>query len=154
MIKKCDASTHIRVFSLQLAVWGFTPSIYIDLFSIYRIYLYDFIGSFFIKKNIIDNMKIRTHNKKQRITKYMQSLKIDNIKNQNLGFAVCYAEPGKTETYTDFLEWSEIQKPDPEKIEIKKIFVFKNGILKKPMQKYKSEKLLLLLDFHNKKIIA
>ena len=99
-------------------------------------------------------MKIKTRSKKQRIAKYMQSLKFENTKNQNLSFAVCYSEPGKTEIYTDFLEWSEIQKPEPGAIEIKKIFVFKNGILKKPMQKYKSEKLLLILDFNNKKISA
>lgn len=80
----------------------------------------------------------------------MKSLKIENITNQNLAFAVYYSEPGNLETYTDFLEWSEIQKPEPGTIEIKKIFVFKSGSLKKSIQKYKSEKLLLLLDLYNK----
>lgn len=96
-------------------------------------------------------MKIRTSQKKHRIAKYMTDLKFDKIKKRNLDFSLVYSENGNSENYTEVLNWSEIEKPKFKNIEIQKIIIWKNNIQKKTLSKKHSEKLILILDFHNKK---
>ena len=96
-------------------------------------------------------MKIKTHAKKQRIAKYISLYNFDKIKKRNLDFSLVYSENGNYKNYTEILNWSEIEKPKSKNIEIQKIVIWENNTPKKTLSKKHSEKLILILDFNNKK---
>lgn len=80
-------------------------------------------------------------------------LSLKKLKNENLIFAVSYSETGKTEIYTDFLKYFEIEKPQNKSIEIKKISLIQKGKIKNDFTKKQSLKILKILNIYNKKII-
>lgn len=96
-------------------------------------------------------MKIKTHAKKQRIAKYMSLYNFDKIKKRNFDFSIIYSENGSNENYTEILNWSEIEKPKDKNIEVQKIIILENYTPIKTLTKKESEKMILILDFHNKK---
>lgn len=96
-------------------------------------------------------MKTKTPQQKPRITKYIFDFNSYEIKKRNLDFFVTYCETGNTETYTEILNWSEIEKPEKISIEVQKITVLENDKVIKELTKTESEKLISLLDYQNKK---
>lgn len=93
---------------------------------------------------------IKKKPKRKRIEKYIFSFDILQIQKQDLSFAVIYAGTGSRETYTDILHYSELEKPHG-KYKIRKIYIIYQDKIQKELTKLESEKLLLFLDFHNKK---
>lgn len=98
-------------------------------------------------------MKLRTHLQKTRIAKYISDFNFNKIKKKNLNFSVTYSETGSRETFTDTLNWSEIEKPKNSFIEVLKITVLENGKAIKELTKPQSKRLLFLLDSHNRKTV-
>lgn len=96
-------------------------------------------------------MKIKTHAKKQRIAKYMSVYNFDKIKERDLDFSIIYSENGSIENYTEILNWSEIEKPKDKNIEVQKIVILENHTPIKTLTKKESEKIILILNFHNNK---
>lgn len=82
-------------------------------------------------------------------TKFVFNYRIDEIKKQNLFFAVTYCETGSVETYTDILRWSEIEKPKTKDIEVLKMLVLKNERKVLTINQKNSKKLLNILDMYN-----
>ena len=96
---------------------------------------------------------IKKKQKRKRIEKYIFNFDISKIRKQDLSFAVTYSETGSRETYTDILHNSEIEKPNGNNIQVQKIHIIYKDKIKTELLKLESEKLLLFLDFHNKKRI-
>lgn len=96
-------------------------------------------------------MEVKTQIKKKRIAKYMSIYNLVKIKKRNLDFSVTYSENGSTENYTEILNWSEIEKPKDENIEVIKIVILGNYIPIKTLTKKESKKMILILNFHNNK---
>lgn len=85
---------------------------------------------------------------KKKKPKFIFNYKISEIKRQNLYFAVTYKKTGSTETYTDVLRWSEINKPTPE-IEVLKMEILKRDKKVLNLNQKNSKKLLNILDMYN-----
>lgn len=94
---------------------------------------------------------IKKKPKRPRIAPFLFTFCYTEIKKQDLFFAVSYSEPGTPGNYTDILHFSEVQKPESLFLEVQKIAVFKNDKVRKTLTKPEAEKLILLLDHHNKK---
>lgn len=90
--------------------------------------------------------------KKNRNQVLKYDLNISEIKRLDLYFSVTYSEIENTETFTDFLHWSEIEKPKGKFLEIQKIIIFENNKAKTELTKSESEKLISILNNYNNKI--
>lgn len=82
---------------------------------------------------------------------FIFSYDIAEIKKQNLFFDIIYSEAGKTETYKELLRWSEIEKPNFETLEIKKIQILKNKKHVYTLYSKKAKALINVMDLYNKK---
>ncbi|MEG2309767.1 hypothetical protein [Chryseobacterium sp.] len=81
----------------------------------------------------------------------MTDLKFDKIKKRNLDFSLVYSKNGNSKNYTEILNWSEIEKPKDKNIEVQKIVILENHTPIKTLTKKESEKIILILNFHNNK---
>lgn len=94
-------------------------------------------------------MKIKKPKKPQKI-KFVFNFCIEEIKKQNLFFKIIYKERNQ-ENNADTLNWSEIEKPKNQEIEIVRTYVLKNNKIMCSLYKKESTKLIKLLDFYNNK---
>lgn len=92
--------------------------------------------------------------KRKRIKPFVFSYDYHEIKRQNLEFAITYKELGTKETYCEILGYNEIIHPKNNFYEVLKIVVIKNEKQVFELSPEKSERLLTLLTYHNKKTIC
>lgn len=92
-----------------------------------------------------------TKKKTEKKTKFIFNYKINEIKKQNLFFAITYFQIGDNAQFTDLLHWSEITNVNYKELKVLRIDILKKGIIVKKLYQYRIMKLLNILDLYNNK---
>jgi len=94
-------------------------------------------------------MKLRTHKKNTQIKKKIYVYNFNKIKKKNLDFNIIYSIVGSSETYSETLNYSEIELPKNTSIKIERINILENGKKIRILKNSEAKKMILLLDKNN-----